>query len=78
METFDKLYVAVYHWNIWLETQNHVKKMKTDNYIKCKMMYKMLSIQSDQCNDIMYFVFEWCDRHVKSNAIFFFYQESFL
>ena len=34
-------------------------------------MYKMLSIQSDQCNDIMYFVFEWCDRHVKSNAIFF-------
>ena len=30
----------------------------------------MLSIQSDQWNDIMYLVFDWCDGHVKSNAKF--------
>ena len=37
----------------------------------------MLIIQSDQCNDIKYFVVEWCDRHVKSNAIFFSIKKAF-
>ena len=38
--------------------------------LNVKLCRKTLSIQSDQCNDIMYFVFEGCNSHVKSNAIF--------